>query len=180
MMLAIAFNFVGFWRYSILYRRYLNKKLTRKDMILNPFYTLCDLPWLALCIILLIASPWRFLFTFWKMSRNIEHFPNEEVRRVIDYSLVCFSLYHAVVDYVMLPVYLISLLQPFHWKLVLQDLIISPKNAIEYKSMKEVERHESLRINLVIMVFKKTLHDIWQYLLLFPLNLASLYYVPLF
>jgi hypothetical protein len=67
-LLALSFNIVGFWRYSTLYRRYKLKILTRKDMITNPFYSLCDLPWLILCVILLVLGPWRFVFTFCKLS----------------------------------------------------------------------------------------------------------------
>ncbi len=37
-----------------------------------------------------------------------------------------------------------------------------------------------MRIELVTLTFVKTLHDIWQFLFLFPINLVSLYYAPLF
>ena len=37
-----------------------------------------------------------------------------------------------------------------------------------------------MRIELVTLTFVKTFHDIWQFLLLFPVNLVSLYYAPLF
>jgi hypothetical protein len=99
-LLALSFNIVGFWRYSTLHRRYKLKILTRKDMITNPFYSLCDLPWLILCVIVLVLGPWRFVFTFWKLSLKIKHFPDDEVRRVIDYSLVLCSLGLLLRDYI--------------------------------------------------------------------------------
>lgn len=37
-----------------------------------------------------------------------------------------------------------------------------------------------MRIELVTLTFMKTLHDLWEFLILFPLNLLSLYYAPLF
>jgi hypothetical protein len=37
-----------------------------------------------------------------------------------------------------------------------------------------------MRIELVTLTFVKTFHDLWQFLLLFPVNLVSLYYAPLF
>ena len=76
-MLALSFNIVGFWRYSTIYRRYKLKTLTRKDMITNPFYTLCDIPWLILCALLLVAGPWRFIFTFCNLSKKVKHFPDD-------------------------------------------------------------------------------------------------------
>jgi hypothetical protein len=67
-LLALSFNIFGFWRYSTLHRRYKLKILTRKDMITNPFYSLCDLPWLIMCIVVLFLGPWRFICTFMKLS----------------------------------------------------------------------------------------------------------------
>ena len=104
-------------------------------MITNPFYTLCDLPWLGLSALLVVLGPWRFIWTFMRLSEKIKHFPDDEVRRVIDYSLVLSSLGLLLRDYMMFPLYIISLIHPFHWKVVVWDILLSPKSQIDYSSL---------------------------------------------
>ncbi len=68
-------NIVGFWRYTLMYERYKNKTLSRMDIILNPGYTILDLPWLLMVIVTLILMPWRFFTTFLYLSKAHPHFP---------------------------------------------------------------------------------------------------------
>ncbi len=115
-----------------------------------------------------------------KLSKNVKHFPDDEIKRMIDYSLVRCSLLLLARDYLMLPLYAVCLISPFHWKLVVWDLVLRPKCQLKYESVKEVTKHDTIRFLLILLIFKKTLHSIWHNVILFPINLVSLYYVPLF
>jgi|Laugresu1bdmlbsd_1035121.scaffolds.fasta_scaffold180523_1 hypothetical protein len=102
-----------------------------------------DFPWLFLCTVLIILSPWRFIVTFWNLISNDENFFNDEINFEFDYSIVLSSLKHGLLDYIMLPPYLIALINPYHWKIVLWDLILKPKKIIDYKNIEELNVYES-------------------------------------
>lgn len=160
----------------MLYARYKAQTLTRKDIYLNPIWTICDLPWLFLTLITAVIAPWRLVTTYYYLSQVHRHFPLVDVKSIrID--LIAYTLMEGIFDYLMLPLYLIGAINLWHWTSIFK-LIWAP-HAPDYQELKNVSIHESLRKTGVWIVASKTISDIWNYLILFPLNMASLYYLPL-
>lgn len=76
--------------------------LTRWEIIMNPLYTLCDIPCLLMMVATLVISPWRLLTTFRYLCQHHSHFPDNKVT-VIRYDLIGFSLLAGVCDYLCIP-----------------------------------------------------------------------------
>ena len=71
--------------------RYDEKKLSRWDVIINPFLTIMDLPWLAMMLVCLVLAPHRFIFTFLTFSMNTPHFPKDEMT-CIRFDIIAYTL----------------------------------------------------------------------------------------
>jgi hypothetical protein len=164
----------------MLYARYKAKILSRWDVITNPFLTICDLPWVVMTLLTLLLAPWRFYFTFLNYAKHHSHFPNDEVK-VIRMDLIELTLAEALLDYVHIPFYILACFNPLHLSPVVLDLVLSPMRVEQdFKNLQASTDFESNRRLLVRKLAEKTLHDTWNYFILFPLNMLSLYFVPLF
>jgi hypothetical protein len=173
-LLAQFFNVVGFWRYRMLYNRQQRKILTRMDLIMNPIYTIMDIPWLLLCILCLVGAPHRFFFTFLKLTAKITHFKDDQ-NAVICYKHILVSIIQGLMDYIHLPLYLIALLHPYHIGQVVTKIILGiGVPDVDYKDFYGVNSREHNRRKVVRLLARKTIYDTWVYFLLFPLSILTL------
>lgn len=123
LIVALTFNVFGFWRFRMLKGRKDLGILTRRDLIINPLLTICDIPWVLMMAVTLVLIPWRFLTTFVKISKHQSHFPNC-CMEVVRYDLITFTFKQGLLDYMTLPFYLISILHPQHWEPIVFRLIL--------------------------------------------------------
>ena len=122
-------------------------------------------------LLTLVLAPWRFYFTFLNYAKHHSHFPNDEVR-VIRMDLIALTLAEALLDFAHLPFYILACLNPWHLSSVLFDLVLSPKGVgQDFKNLQASTDFESNRRLLVRRLAEKTLHDTWNYFILFPLNM---------
>ena len=155
--------------------------LTRRDLIINPLLTICDIPWVFMMAVTLVLIPWRFLTTFVKISKHQSHFPNC-CMEVVRYDLITFTFKQGLLDYMTLPFYLISILHPQHWEPIVFRLILQLGDVPQpdFKNLDKVEEHERQKRILVFLLFFKTLNEFINFLVIFPINMISLFYLPLF
>jgi hypothetical protein len=51
---------------------------------------------------------------------------------------------------------------------------------MQYEDLEKMKDNEFFRRTVIRFYCKKSLQDIWHYFILFPLNMLTIYYVPLF
>lgn len=91
-------------------------KLTRRDIIVNPFYTFYDLPCVLLTVLTALIFPWRFIWTFLPLVGKHSHFPSieDDYLPIIKYDMVLLTLQQGFFDLIYLPVYILAVLHPFN------------------------------------------------------------------
>ena len=105
-------NLLGFWRLPSLW--YYRKDLRQLDLLLNPFYIICDLPWLVFMAITIVFAPHRVVFTylFGLAAKNptMMLYPRPEsdgggvaIGRM-RYDLIWCTLINGIEDFLMIPV----------------------------------------------------------------------------
>lgn len=94
------------------------------------------------------------------------------------YDLIWCTFCLGLLDVLMLPVYLIASLHPWHIGDVFVKILMTSR--INYATIDSVERGEEVRRDIVFWLAGKTLFDLIRYFILFPLNMLSMYFLPLF
>jgi len=94
------------------------------------------------------------------------------------YDLMWCTFCLGLLDVWMLPAYLIATIHPWHIGDVFVKIMMTSR--INYASIDLVESGEETRRDIVLWLAGKTLLDIIRYFIMFPLNMLSLYFLPLF
>jgi len=176
-VLLLPLSLIGVWRFKMIKARYDALKLKRMDMIINPLLTVFDLPWLLLMAATLVLTPWRFVTTFRKVSAFHSHFPNDEMS-VVSYQPILFTFLTGLLDYILSPLYLIALMHPFHWRPMISNLIINAPQP-DFARYDSIRSFEDQRRTIGVILAFKTIIDVFQCFILFPINMLSLFYAPL-
>lgn len=117
MALVAGSNLVGFWRYHLLYRRFKLGILSREDLVLNPIFTILDIPCLLLIIfITFLMPPWRII-NYVKLTKVLNYFESNKIT-LIRYNLVIYTFGQGLLDYLYFPVFIVCFVHPFHWRLL--------------------------------------------------------------
>ncbi len=68
-------NILPILRYGLLKHHYYTGTLTRKDLMINPFFFIIDMPWVLGILVISIITPWRLVTTYRYLIKHHEHFP---------------------------------------------------------------------------------------------------------
>ena len=120
-----SLNVLPVWRYSLMYRKRQQGSLTRKDLLINPFFFLIDLPYVLMFVVTIVIGPWRILTTYRHLCRHHDHFPNLSKAmninliiemRMIETKMMLFTFVQAISDWVFTPIYVVAVINPFNLK----------------------------------------------------------------
>ena len=120
---------------------------------MNPLYILCDLPWVVFMVITIVLAPHRLLFTYLlglaSKNATIMLYPiplNEGGGQSIGrmrYDLMWCTFRHGIADFLMIPVYLVATIHPWHLYDVLVKVICTSR--IQYDTVYQVDLGEGVR-----------------------------------
>jgi hypothetical protein len=94
------------------------------------------------------------------------------------YDLMWCSFSLGLLDFLLIPMYILATLHPWQIADVFVSVLMTKR--INYTCVDFVEKGESIRRGMVLWLAGKTLSDFFRYFLYFPINMLSLYFVPLF
>ncbi|CDW72139.1 UNKNOWN [Stylonychia lemnae] len=96
--------------------------------------------------------------------------------KIMNSEPIYFCLFQAFLDLKTLPILLATSLNPFNW-IFIKSLF---KKEFDYANTTNLQSQEEYRRTVIHMILRKTIKDIWTYLILLPINLLFLYYIGLF